>query len=436
MIPTRTQDFQAVKDTHTIRLARPPHEQRRAKWQDTPPPTYQEGPLSPQQVEDFYKDGLLVLPDFYTLDQIKACQRDMDNAINELADTLLQAKRITHPHLHADDNDKKKLDWTERLLSMAKEDPQAPIFLLKRGILPPSFWNLYSHPQMLQIAQQLGLTSHLALHPAWNIRAKMPHDPTTVVPWHQDNSYWEPRLWDELILTVWVALVPASVQNGCLQFVKSGHASGKTATHTIGTSSPMWYTELDPSIMEQELEIELKEEQTIVTCEASPGTAIIFGGTLPHRSLNSMEASVRWSTDFRLHNAVPRRKTLSGRELDWFYGMKDSLVLTPNDTTDKDNDNENKINNTKPTRQEWEQWAGMDRTQLQDETAGVAAMEFDPVVVGPWMDLWTMEHHKDGLNNPHVDRYLETLALKGGNDAAVEAEDAKLIQGYKDNGNW
>ena len=43
-----------------------------------------------------------------------------------------------------------------------------------------------------------------------DLRAKMPSHEETVVPWHQDNSYWEPRIWGEQVLTVWVALVDAT----------------------------------------------------------------------------------------------------------------------------------------------------------------------------------------------------------------------------------
>ena len=51
-------------------------------------------------------------------------------------------------------------------------------------------------------------------------------------------------MWDEQVLTVWVALVDATVENGCMQMVKGGHKKGRTATHTIGTTTSTWYTEL------------------------------------------------------------------------------------------------------------------------------------------------------------------------------------------------
>ena len=61
------------------------------------------------------------------------------------------------------------------------------------------------------MACQLGVgPGGVALNPAWNLRAKMPSHEETVVPLHQDNSYWEPRIWGEQVLTVWVALVDAT----------------------------------------------------------------------------------------------------------------------------------------------------------------------------------------------------------------------------------
>jgi len=86
----------------------------------------------------------------------------------------------------------------------------------------------------------LGVGPDVALNAAWNLRGKMPSHEETVVPWHQDNSYWEPRIWDEQVLTVWVALVEATPENGCMQFVKGGHRTGKTGSHTIGTTTATW----------------------------------------------------------------------------------------------------------------------------------------------------------------------------------------------------
>ena len=65
-------------------------------------------------------------------------------------------------------------------------------------------------------AVQLGVGPDIALNAAWNVRAKMPTHEETTVPWHQDNSYWEPRIWNERVLTVWFLLRQAGWEGRAL----------------------------------------------------------------------------------------------------------------------------------------------------------------------------------------------------------------------------
>jgi len=246
---------------------------------------------------------------------------------------------------------------------------------------------------------QLGVGPDVAINAAWNLRAKMQAHEETVVPWHQDNSYWEPRIWDENVMTVWVALVDATKENGCMQFVRAAHRSGKVANHTIGSSTTTWYTELAENTVARELfaKDELHEDTDIVTVETRAGTVIIFPGTTPHRSLNSLSDGVRWSADWRLHR---KRAARSGRsDLDWFYGLKDSLLLREDPTVDP---------NYHP---DWSVWANVERTAAQDAVHGLdatkAKMDLDPVIVGPWMDLWDLERDERGRHNRHLERYMQ-----------------------------
>jgi hypothetical protein len=209
-----------------------------------------------------------------------------------------------------------------------------------------------------------------------------------------------------------------------MQFAKGGHASGVTAPHFIGRGST-WYTELDEVTLSMELlQKQALEESDILTCEVPAGTAIIFPGTTPHRSLNSASPGIRWSADFRLHNRSAARPGKT--KLDWFYGLKDSLLLR------------DEHGNQAFTRTERDQWAGVDRTKVQDENAGVHkevsvestfVPQFDPVIVGPWMDLWDIDQHENERStNPHIDRYIQTFKTEGSAEA--------LVQCYRDKQNW
>eukprot|EP00041_Stephanoeca_diplocostata_P030762 m.939477 g.939477 ORF g.939477 m.939477 type:complete len:270 (+) comp23823_c1_seq31:85-894(+) len=176
---------------------------------------------------------------------------------------------------------------------------------------------------------------------------------------HQDNSYWEPRIWDEKVITIWVALVDATVENGCMQMVKGGHRKGETASHTIGSSTTTWYTEMSEDVICSQLldNAPLEEGVNKVTIPAKAGSILIFPGTTPHRSLNSFSDNIRWSCDFRLHPKVAARPGKS--DLDWFYGLKDSLLLRE----------DMRINPT--FTPDFSQWADTDRTECQDAAKGV-----------------------------------------------------------------
>jgi len=52
----------------------------------------------------------------------------------------------------------------------------------------------------------------------------------TETPWHQDAAYWLPEMPDRRSLSVWIALDPADVENGCMWYVPGSHRE-PTRTH-------------------------------------------------------------------------------------------------------------------------------------------------------------------------------------------------------------
>jgi hypothetical protein len=429
-----------------VLLERPSHTIPAATWHrgaQGAVPAAASGPLTPDQVQQYFEDGFLILPRFFEA-RLPGLQNDVEALIDSLARRLLAAGLIASLH--------EGLGWTSRLLAITREYPNAPMAFIKQGILPENFQALFADERMLDAAAQLGVGPDVAVNAAWNLRAKMPSHDQTVVPWHQDNSYWEPRIWDEHVVTVWVALVDSHVENGCMQYVRGGHRSGRTARHVIGRSTRTWYTETDLTTVGEDLFGDPRCgldaavggcEGRVVTAEVPAGTAILFPGTMPHRSLTSTSSEIRWSADYRLHRAAAKRPGFKRREdpngddpngddpngrdpngkdpnrdLDWFYGLKDSLLLRPGPP-------------------DWSAWAKTERTAAQDEGMGVdgvdglaadarerAALE-DAVIVGPWMDLWNITTHVQGGSNPHVDRYVHGTSPAQRN-----------VSRYIDAGNW
>ena len=297
------------------------------------------GPMSKHDLKYFVENGYVVIPNLVDGNQLQDIENDINEGIGALAERLYAAGKIKSTYEH--------LGWTHRLISLTRDFPDTPVLFIKGGILLPSLQRLYQNSTILDAVTQLGVGPDIALHPAWNLRAKMQNHEETVVPWHQDNSYWEPRLWTEYVVTVWIALVDANVTNGCLQVIRGGHLSGKTATHTIGTTTRTWYTELDERLLSQELLNDEPVDKYTETLEVSAGSAIFFSGIMPHRSINSVSNSIRWSTDLRYHRYIAKNPGI--RKLDWFYGIKDSIPVR---------------GSLKASDEEWKKWSNIERTEV------------------------------------------------------------------------
>jgi ectoine hydroxylase-related dioxygenase (phytanoyl-CoA dioxygenase family) len=41
-------------------------------------------------------------------------------------------------------------------------------------------------------------------------------------PWHQDEAYWDPR-YAHRAVSIWLALQPATLENGCMRFIPGSH---------------------------------------------------------------------------------------------------------------------------------------------------------------------------------------------------------------------
>jgi len=106
-------------------------------------------------------------------------------------------------------------------------------------------------------------------------------------PWHQDEAYWNPAL-KYNALSLWIPLQPATIENGCMQFVPKSHLWEVLPHHTIGN---------DPRV--HGLEVDAADTSTSVACPLPPG-----GATLHHnRTLHYTGPNL---------SVVPRRAYILG----------------------------------------------------------------------------------------------------------------------------
>lgn len=110
----------------------------------------------------------------------------------------------------------------------------------------------------------------------------------SVKPWHQDASYF--RVNDPaLIAGVWVALDPATRENGCMEMVPGSHLGGP-AIHEPQPDANMCNIRADQVHPERRVAIEME-----------PGDALIFSSLVHHYTAPNTSGLRRRAVQFHYH---------------------------------------------------------------------------------------------------------------------------------------
>mmetsp|Transcript_27759 Transcript_27759/g.69249 ORF Transcript_27759/g.69249 Transcript_27759/m.69249 type:complete len:288 (-) Transcript_27759:704-1567(-) len=257
-----------------------------------PPPVAhkKDGQLTQQQLEQFFTDGFVILPDYITHEKLEACRGAMDAMVDTLADKLYKAGKISDRC--------EGYGFRDRLIHLDKAFPGAAVLIHKATRCPDAFKAIWCDERLLNVVEQL-IGPNIAGHPVWNLRSKIPQNEQLTVPWHQDAAYLSPEADRTLTVTAWVPLVDANLTNGCLQMVRGGHRREKVAEH-VCCAGNTWYVDLPEDEMQRTLGVDLSRD--VVTCEFGVGGVLLFNNLIPHRSLQNRSDGIRWSLDLRWFN--------------------------------------------------------------------------------------------------------------------------------------
>jgi ectoine hydroxylase-related dioxygenase (phytanoyl-CoA dioxygenase family) len=131
-------------------------------------------------------------------------------------------------------------------------------------------------------------------------------------PWHQDEAYWEPDLeYEEL--SIWIPLQPATVDNGCMQFVPGSHAQDVLPHHPIGN---------DPRVVGLEVDDAGQRVSGVVACPLPAGGATLHHSrTLHYTGPNRTDEPRR---AYILAFGLPRKKRAVTRDFYWLAQQKTS----------------------------------------------------------------------------------------------------------------
>ncbi len=260
--------------------------------------------LDESHFAQFREEGCLAFENVLTPGEVEAARA----ALTELMADLLEAVRRGETRVVQSDPNASRNYSGARI-----HKPGSPFFLLfEPGVDPmsldvaeadlkfrklqnyhqehPVFQSLVHHPRVKGLVE--ALLGNEAIMFSDTALSKPPFIGTEK-PWHQDNAYF---VYVPLtsIVTVWIALDDATVENGCLHIIPGGHRIGALRhVHDV-----------DCQIAEGRLDV-----SGAVPVELRAGGAIFFSGMLPHQS-------------------PPNHSSLRRRALQFWYRGVDTRKLT------------------------------------------------------------------------------------------------------------
>ena len=250
--------------------------------------------LSSEQIMAFRRDGYLVVEDLISPAVRHAVVAEYADLMDHLYAEWRQRGQV--PELAPDATFWDKLDAAVQ----AKIEWYQPfdISLPADGITAetpmhfgPAVFDMITSDRILNTVECL-IGSEITSNPIQHVRIKPPerevqHGETRAhivsTDWHQDRAVTLEAADDTEMVTVWLAITDATVENGCLQ-VKPGKTQ-----------------EMIPHCALTQLGIREKflPKQDAVPAPVKAGGGVIFHPLTPHASLRNLSNEYRWSFDLR-----------------------------------------------------------------------------------------------------------------------------------------
>ena len=175
--------------------------------------------LAESQISFFYENGYLRLENVLDKEDLQPVIDEYSNIIDKRAQKLYADGKVNS--LYADE------PFTRRVLCLAKEAPEAAAnldIMQERG---EATFNFLKNPKVLDVAESMTDSTEIVCNPIQHIRAVLPHrGESKPTHWHQDAGVCWPDADPYFMLTIWVPIVDATLENGCLQVMPRSHQDG------------------------------------------------------------------------------------------------------------------------------------------------------------------------------------------------------------------
>lgn len=241
------------------------------------------GLLDDAQKAFYDREGYLILPELLSDAELEPARAAMRTKVDEIAAELHRDGKIA--------DDLADAPFEQRLAMLFAHLTDADFLRYGRSWRDriPGYFVLMSNPKILNAVESL-IGTEIFANPVYNVRPKVPKVAAGAVPWHQDKSYW-PDANANPVITVWIPLVDATEENGCLHVWPRTHKTQVYDFHEEQYSGTGYY-EISGKML-------TKAKRSAVSLPVKAGTAILFNDRCIHMSTPNNSDHVRWSVDLR-----------------------------------------------------------------------------------------------------------------------------------------
>lgn len=239
--------------------------------------------LTAERIRQFHEQGYLVVEDVFDDADLQPAIDDVQQYIDQRATELIAEGELSRDYA--------EFDFAHQLARIADETPKIAHEMWNGRLHGPGFFSLITNPKLLDVAESL-CGEELIASSVYRLRPKIPTSANSAVPWHQDSAYFEPYCDDALVLTVWLPLVNATQENGCLWVIPGSHRL-PVIPHRGREGLP--YLEIP--------EDQLPEGERIC-CPVPRGGVLLLTNRTIHVSFDNNTDTVRYSMDLRYQSAA------------------------------------------------------------------------------------------------------------------------------------
>lgn len=240
--------------------------------------------LTQEQINTFHQEGYLVIPNLFDDADLQPAIDDLSAEIDRQAHELVAAGALSQTY--------EREGFETRLTRISAETDQVYRSIMAGKLSLSGIFSLLSNPRLLDTIESL-VGPEIIASSVYRLRPKMPGLARGVVPWHQDSAFFEPYCDQSLIVTVWIPLVDATPERGCMQVLPRVH-HGEVVPHHRPADSASGLLEIVPEHL---------PDGQVVTTPVMKGGVLLLTNRTPHRSIENHTDVIRWSMDLRYQSA-------------------------------------------------------------------------------------------------------------------------------------